>query len=297
MTLNIKQLLGDIYRDIYRRKQDYIINVFLCGAKAGKKDSIRDLLYNEIKDDPRYNVVFPEWLFSDLLATHQFNLFALEHELASNVDVIVLPLEGFGTAAELGAFASSRELNHKIVLINKKEFRHDHSFITLGPVKLIAAERKENVIYYDENNLDELKKRTIARIKHLRKAEPKADVNNLFNLSRFILYIIAIMQPVRREMLQEYLQRYLEDITTHFIAPSLQILLEKGKIRLDIIGAEDYYVLSKKGHRYVYEELLLELDVIKKFSQIRARVINSTLRRKNKLSLDKERDHFLEMQG
>lgn len=292
MALIHRDILTEIYNKIYSKKKDFSINVFLCGANSQRSDSLRNLINDEIKDNPKFNVVFPEWLFSDLLVDKKFNLFKLEKMLASNVDVIVLPLEGYGTMAELGAFASSRKLNSKIIVINHKKYKRDRSFITLGPVKLIASQNKENVIYYDEQTLSELKKTVLNRIKHLRSSESKTDIKNLFNLSRFILYIIAIFQPIQKEEVRKYLDEFLDKTPSHFIGPCVQILFEKRQIKLEPAYRE-CYVLSESGHKYVYEELLHELNVIKKFSQIRAKIINTKIRKQNRLSLDKERERFL----
>ena len=138
--LDTKRILSDIYYKLYRKDVDHSLNIFLCGSETGNKDSIRNLLHEEMKNKPRYNLVFPEFLFSKLVdRKKQFNLLKLEEKLASDVDIIILPLEGPGTLCELGAFAVNEQLLPKIVAINKVEYKNAKSFITIGPLALISA--------------------------------------------------------------------------------------------------------------------------------------------------------------
>lgn len=293
MALVDKDILKEIYEKIFLRELDYSINIFLCGSNPNNTDSLRHLIYEEIKDNPRYNVVFPEWLFSNLLAMKEYNLFDLENDLALNVDAIVLPLEGLGTMAELGAFASFDKLRAKIIVINDQKYRRDRSFITLGPVSVIMSEDKRNVIYYSQDKLDGLKKKVFNRIKNMSSDSSKFDIRNLFNLSRFILYIIAIFQPIEKELISNLLKKFKKEIPTHYIDPCLEILLEKMKINRDI--AADYsetYFLTESGHNFIYENLLPKLNIIKIFSQARAKILNAKFRGKN-FNIDEGRKKFL----
>jgi len=302
MELETENILKDIYKKIFLKEVDYSINVFLCGANPNDKNSIRNLLYQEMKDKSKYNIVFPEWLLSNLLAKKEYNLLKLEQDLASNVDVIVLPLEGLGTMAELGAFSSFDKLCSKIIVINEKKHKHGRSFITRGPVKLISSINKKNIIYYDKNEkdkiirkteLDELKKKVLSRIKSLSSNESKYDIKKLFNLLRFILHIIAIFQPINTSEIKTLLTKLKMDIPLHYLDPCLENLFEKDKIISDTKNYDKYYSLTEFGHYYIYEDLLPRLHIIKDFSKIRAKIINSRNRKKNKLNLDEEQKKLL----
>ena len=303
MNLKIDEILNDIYNKIFLKELDYSVNVFLCGADPAITDSLRHFIYKTIKDDSRYNVVFPEKLFSNLLVEKEYNLLKLENELANDVDAVVLPLEGLGTMAELGAFASFDKLSIKTIVINDKKYKSSRSFLTLGPVKLIASKVKDNVIYYERNfekkidpsELAELRKKVLSRIKALRKAESKHEIKNFFNLSRFILYIVAIFQPINEEKIKSLLEKLKKGIALHYVKPCLESLVEKQKIIPSITDFKKYYSLTPSGHFYIYENLLRRLNIIKVFSRIRARVINNNNRQQNKLNMEEELSKFLVM--
>jgi hypothetical protein len=295
-------ILDDIYSKIFLKELDYSINIFLCGANPNDKNSIRHLLYEEIKDKSQYNIVFPEWLFSNLLVRKEYNLLNLEHDLASSVDVIVLPIEGMGTLVELGAFSSFDKLRDRIIVINDEKYKSKRSFITLGPIKLIKQTDSRNVIYYNKGdpdpainkrNLDDLKKNVLSRVRLLNRAESKYDIKNLFNLSRFILYIIAIFQPINESEILELLDNLKKGIPHYYLDPCLQNLIEKQKIDRNIIRYKNYYSLTHSGHLYIYEDLLPRLKIIKVFSKTRAKIIRSNNRNISKWSLDGEVTKFL----
>lgn len=305
--IDTNRILEDIYKKIFLREQDYTINIFLCGAKNMEKDTVRFLIYEEIKDNSKYNVIFPEWLFSNLLVKKEYNLLKLEHELASQVDAIVLPLEGYGAIAEIGAFSSINELVGKIIVINKKKYKRESSFINLGPIKLILNENKENVIYIDNNHINKLdnekenakiKKMILQRIKSLRKVESKHEIKNLFNLSRFILNVIAIFQPILKKEIVNLLKKFRKNIPPYYVEPCLEILLEKGKVDRDVKcfkdNYEECYTLTKSGHNYIYEDLLNKLKIVKPFSIIRSQVLSYKNSNKKNIDLDEEFKSFLE---
>jgi len=97
MNTTYNQILNDLYNDVFLEESDSTVNIFLCGASILDELSIRNRIYKAIRDIAKTNVVLPEWLFSDLLAKPEYNLLTLEGELAGNVDLIIVPLEGYGT--------------------------------------------------------------------------------------------------------------------------------------------------------------------------------------------------------
>jgi len=88
MELNIKNILDSIYNDIYLYIADHSKNIFLCGAKLEKGDSLRSIIYEYFKKSANLNFVFPEQLFASLTKRKEFNIFDLENELAKYVDIM-----------------------------------------------------------------------------------------------------------------------------------------------------------------------------------------------------------------
>ena len=294
MEIIAKEILSTIYKEIYTRDVDFSINVFLCGKITSSDISIRNKVYNAIKKHEKFNVVFPEWLFSSLLQKKEYNLLDLERILAGDVDVIILPLEGFGTFAELGCFVSFKEISKKIILINDKKYRNKKSFVNIGPVKLIKQNDKNNLYYYktefDEEDAKKIIKKLIYRPPH----SYKSDLKNIFNLSRFIFYTIGIFQPVSKSDLENYLNEFKKGIPKHFIEPCLEILIRKTKIQMDIDNGNEVYKLSEEGHHNMYEILLKKLGISDNFAFIRAKILNAKFRKNNKLNLLEEGRKYLD---
>ena len=121
--MNEIAILTNIYREVFLREADSTVNIFLCGPNTEDNNSIRNRINSSLKDNSRFNIVFPEWLFSDLLDHADYDLLSLEQELAHNVDLIILPIEGMGAVAELGVFAALESVRGKVIAINSSKYR------------------------------------------------------------------------------------------------------------------------------------------------------------------------------
>lgn len=289
-----ERILREIYSQIYTKDPSFTINVFLCGASTSSKGSLRDLLFQKMRTNPKFNVVFPEWLFASL-NWKDYNLLNLESELAAYVDAVVIPLEGYGTFAELGAFSQNGHLLPKLIVLNDIKHSRSKSFVNMGPLSLIKKEYPSNLKYYekdsDDNILDseELVSTLVNKLlRHHKTADSKLDVSNLFNLSRFMLFIIAIYQPITKFELSHRLTKFRmnQTIKKHLISPSLAVLIYKEYIRMRTFEQKDYITLSETGHDFVFEELLPNLGVVKTFSKIRGSIISKRGRNKYKFKYE-----------
>ncbi len=85
------------------------------------------------------------------------------------------------------------------------------------------------------------------------------NLENIFNLSRFLFYIISIYQPLTKNEILNRLNELTseikdEQIKLKFIDASIQILVQKNRIEKDITSDfKEIYTLSDEGHEYVYE--------------------------------------------
>ena len=289
------KILEKVYKRIFCRDFDNSINVFLCGANPDKAESLRNLIHKRIKDYAKFNIVFPESILGNLLFKTQYNLLTLEKELAEDVDAIVLPLEGYGTMAELGAFASFPELTKKIIVVNKDAHKRERSFINMGPIGLIRSKNKKNIIYYDDNSRDEMLDNVYKRLLYFTRQEAKKDIKNLFSLSRFLLYVIAIFQPIRKKEIETYLENWNVGIPEHYVDPGLEILCNKKNIKIDYLQDKVIYILTSEGHHYVYDNLLRQLGSVKEVCKIRSEVLNFQNRSAETFDMNREREKLLEV--
>lgn len=284
-----KKILEEIFNKLYKRDVDYSVNIFLCGANTNRKDTIRNMLHIEFMKDARFNSVYPEHIFASLYLKGKHNLLELEDDLAKYVDVIVLPLESIGTYCELGAFAVNKSLLPKIIAINEQKYKKSKSFIKLGPIDLIKKNNSKNLIYYKRGQENEIITKIIERVRSKRyEKKISYDFENLFNLSRYILYLIAFFQPISIESLKKLIKKLdIDKMKNKYIDSSIHILIQKKRIEHDMDRND--YSLSDEGHRYVYEELLNKLKVKKEFTSIRCEIINERYRPK-KWNMSKDKD-------
>ena len=100
--------------------------IFLCGADIKDSSTIRAKVASIFQEYPRFELLYPEDLFDDLLSGQgQHSLLELENILARSVDSIVIIPESPGSFAELGAFSNNQTLAAKIVCIANKKFKKE----------------------------------------------------------------------------------------------------------------------------------------------------------------------------
>lgn len=293
------EAIHSIYEDIYLKQPDFSINVFLCGAETKATKSIRTILGEEIDKNSRFNVVYPEWLFSSIVG--KLNLLDLEQQLADTVDIIILPIEGLGAIAELGSFATKKELINKIIVINDAKYALSRSFINIGPIALIKKEKKSNLILINRDDNGEIidKEEFVNKILNKLKKVPGSDktsLTNLFNLSRFLLFLIGIYQPINLNDIVKLLGSFGEGkrVDIELLKPALDILFKKHMIIQELKDDKYVFKLSNEGHLLIHENILPKLGVVRKYSRIRAHRINSYYRKKHKFDPQVGVDKFLE---
>ncbi|RKL61354.1 hypothetical protein DXT63_17110 [Thermoanaerobacteraceae bacterium SP2] len=126
---------------------------FLCGKKQDSKEMTNRLWVKEFykKHDNSIICIFAENLWEKESKIQELDLLTYESFLAEASDAILLFVESYGTACELGAFTIKDNLAKKIVVFNDSSYKNENSFLTEGPIKKIKNSNPENVIYSDLN--------------------------------------------------------------------------------------------------------------------------------------------------
>jgi len=280
---NELKVVAEIIRDhifvpTYSRKT----TVFLCGADKSDKKTGRHKMSELFKNHPRYELLYPEDLFDDLMAGQgQHSLLALENILADSVDSIVLFPESPGSFAELGAFANDRRLVNKLICIGQAKYAKRKSFINYGPVRLIKASdtgRIFNIVYDDLADDDEKKKiykrinDAIATIK--RKYPIQKDVANIMETENFVLpciYLIDFITAWELYKLVELATGQDKKVAEIATKSSLSRLISKHHINRTMDG----YSVTKQG----MERIKLSLSTMH-LDAVRMEIINSQYRKK-----------------
>ncbi|GAA0660950.1 retron St85 family effector protein [Rheinheimera tangshanensis] len=190
------------------------VTVFLCGADIKDESTSRSKMAAVFSDYPRYEILYPEDLFDDLLAGQgQHSLLKLENILADSVDAIVLFPESPGSFAELGAFSNNENLARKMIVLSNKKYKSNKSFINYGPNRLIRLSKTGKVINISYDDLDDsVEKHKIYRkvndyISKIKKTHPvKADVTNILEVENFILPCIYLIDEVNNIALYQLIE-------------------------------------------------------------------------------------------
>lgn len=190
------------------------VTVFLCGADLTNAETARSKMAKLFSEYPRYELLYPEDLFDDLLAgPGQHSLLKLENILADSVDAIVLFPESPGSFAEIGAFSINENLAKKMVVLSNKKYEKKKSFINYGPYRLIKSSKSGKVVHINYDGLsNKEEKHKIYRkvnnyISDIRKEHPVTkDVANILEAENFILPCIYLIDKITNVMLYKLIE-------------------------------------------------------------------------------------------
>ncbi|EKO1463735.1 retron St85 family effector protein, partial [Salmonella enterica] len=125
--------------------------IFLCGAnKNNGEPSARRIELIDFSEKHLSNCHFflAELVFKELSKDEEDsssdNLLDIEADLSKLADHIIIVLESFSSFTELGAFAYSKQLRKKLIIINNTKFINEKSFINMGPIKAITQQSQQS---------------------------------------------------------------------------------------------------------------------------------------------------------
>ena len=118
-------------------------------------------------------------------------------------------------------------------------------------------------------------------------------MNNLFNLSRFILYIVSLYQPIKKIQLEEMIKEYDDSIPLYYIDPSLEILFQKSLIETIDGEVDEIFELTDEGHKFVNEGLLYRLRIVRSFSSLRTKLLSDARKQNKQFNMERERNRIL----
>jgi len=274
-----------IKEDIYRPAFSYKTTIFLCGADINLKNKTRYKIANALKQEFRYDIIYPEDIFDELLYSSKTkDLLSLEGLLADSVDAIVLIPESPGSFAELGAFANDKNLRKKLICIVDKTYKKDKSFINQGPLKLIKKANRSGLIFIDINDIENEIDKLLSSLRKLKKVSVKrGDKISLLQLENFLLPSIYLLEPVSKEILVNLVVSSSEDDKNAFqtTTTALTILIKKKKIqltnegyKLTRLGLESFFAFQKTKSRIKRHDEKVDID------NLRLEILNLKNRKK-----------------
>ena len=124
--------------------------IMLCGKKTEVNVNDNRSMTKSILIQNRQDIfiIYSEDIF-DVLDNDEIDLLKFEEILVEISDGVIIFLESYGTAAELGAFTYLDSLARKTLVFSDIKFKNDKSFINSGPFKRIrnVTKKDEQIIY------------------------------------------------------------------------------------------------------------------------------------------------------
>ena len=235
--------------------------VFFFGGQlnaTNNTESLRQYILDHLskKDKGLYqSLVIPE-NFNDWLHDSMYpDLLTFEKDLAGTATLIVIALESAGAIAELGSFASHKELSEKLIIIMTEKHHSEKSFITLGPLRQVP---ESNVFAYgfDLNDVTTFKESLILfaeSLNHLISESSKGTtafkVENSGHVSFLVLELIIIFKALKLREIREYLKTLGVETQDKEIKQRLFLLEKLGLIGKRRIGNVDFYLALKADQR------------------------------------------------
>lgn len=226
---------------------EYLNFVFLCGGDKNRYES-RSIIHAFLEKKRRdIKILYSEDLYKIL---DSFDLLTFEELLADLSSNIVIIVESFGSACELGAFSYFEETLKKLIVINNRKHKNSDSFINHGPIRKVENISKKNVIYCEfirsndmnhsetiildsdlARNLDELisYKRSF-KGNDLRIEENTLIIENLYILQLMILEVVKLFVTVNKESLIDIILKFYDvKYLRLIIKPNIDKVTSKSK--------------------------------------------------------------------
>lgn len=177
--------------------------IFICGGSESNCKNRNSIETYFQKHLPKFLTFRAEKAWEVISKDEKENVLALEEWLADFSDVIIILVESFGTAAELGAFALSSPLREKLLPILDISYKDDESFINTGPIRWVDNDSKFGPSIYTHFDtiltcIPDVEKRISRRtIESLSSSRTFGE----FNFSKkvmlfFLVYLISALGPI-----------------------------------------------------------------------------------------------------
>ncbi len=250
----VKVIKGSIFVPLTAKKT----TIFLCGGAINNEDNGRSKMASIFSEYSKYELLYPEDIFDDLLAgPGQHSLLHLENILANCVDAIVLLPESPGSFAEIGAFSNNPRLAQKLIVLSDKNYKSKKSFINYGPYRLIKESKTGAVFHINYKDLDDdvlgkkLYRNINSKISKIKKAHPvQKDVTNILEIEHFILPCIYLIDDSNFLTLTK-LVAFAAGEDSKFCEIAVKSSLGRLAAKRFLSRTSDGYNVTPEGARYV----------------------------------------------
>lgn len=283
----IIEIYSTVYKHVFCKTFNRSCYVFLCGGsgKCHIRNKIRLIL-----EKKQFQIFYPEDLFIEMFnKDKKADLLEYENLLADNSDIICIICESIGSAVELGAFIQNEKIKNKMVVVINSKFSRDKSFVIMGPVKHLKKISNTSVVFYRNNEIDELGNMMVKVFRKMYKEEGHKN-ESCDTLSAFIVFIpmiIYFFQTVNRKKLHKNFREYLKlekilpNKYNELFNASVRYLIKSGIVtaKYDLDQKEETLSLSSKGYQSTYNLLAQssEPNRTRLHDKIRCDILNKQL--------------------
>lgn len=247
---------------IYRTHSDIPKFIFLCGKNLNEDDGgNRAIIKSYFKGLGRKDLFFinSENLFDKEYKT-TLDLLTFEEYIAEFSDAIILFIESYGSACELGAFAVNPHLMNKLFVFSDIGYVSSNSFINIGPLRklqlhtgyvkyinlkaIIKAANEEKAFEDFENFID----------KKIYQVNNNKECVHLNAFMLEMLELIDIFGPIIKEDLIE-IYKYLNDFQNFdFIDKAGKKINVKYSFLIKILIVSKIITIDENGYLQISQE-------------------------------------------
>lgn len=237
-SLNVSSL-----RILSRPKPD----IFLCGG-ADPNRSVRHLFMQFAQQNCEEffsRLVLAENVIKSWFRADNYNnLLELEEDLASVASIVPIFLESPGSFAEVGSFASNKNLIKKVLVFQDTKYKDAESFINLGPLHRIRNTCGTNdVLCYSWDDVSlyfsDIKDNILEK---LNIKEKTFYPNNIGDISILVIEILGISQLAKRDDIKRALNSSGININYSKLNKILYLLEKMNCIKETHAGKSRYYM-------------------------------------------------------
>ncbi len=269
--------------------------VFLCGKDINLDDGGNRKLITELYSNSRKDLisVYSEELFK-IFDLNMVDLLSFEELLAELSDGIILFVESYGTACELGAFAMREELLDKLLVINGKEHIGKSTFINDGPIKKVQHRDIDKVIFADMKALFSSPE-VIDSCMNFIEVDRKFKLNmesDKVHLNPFVyelLELITLLQPIQKDQLI-HIYKFVKGFTSfEYFSNRNNKTTKKIQLTqiLDLISTlklvnmyEGGFITINTENEFEYKNIMFKLTTTK-YNKLRSKFLSRQYKRKN----------------
>lgn len=256
------------------------INVFLIGKSVQDPTSMRKKVLDSLSRWSKVRVYYPEDMFMELIYSRNLDLLELETLLAKSVHAVVMCVESWGSAAELGAFANHKQLRDRLVVITDSNYSKDKSFINLGPIRHVKKSKASRVISHNfKTPLGEYFPKALRTA--IRRVAAKTHLShklsNIVVAEAFILAAVSVMGPVAWEELLALVTMLepSEAVRASVVCSSALSSLFKQR---GVLLQHGRYEITAKGRTMLSSVGLWDSKMTDLFDELRVDMLNLRLR-------------------